>query len=78
MRIEYFGQLAERLCIKSGTTSSDFFPTVGSLREKLVETHGEDKFRDNTLCAVNHEFVKDEFKLKETDEVAFFPPVTGG
>lgn len=28
--------------------------------------------------AVNHEYVGFDHKLKPTDEVAFFPPVTGG
>lgn len=33
---------------------------------------------DNTLCAVNMEYVNPEHKVKDGDEVAFFPPVTGG
>ena len=32
----------------------------------------------NTLCAVNMEYVDTESPLKDGDEVAFFPPVTGG
>ena len=30
------------------------------------------------LVAVNHEYVDKSFKLKDGDEIAFFPPVTGG
>ena len=30
------------------------------------------------LVAVNHEYVDKNFKLKDGDEIAFFPPVTGG
>ena len=30
------------------------------------------------LVAVNHEYVDKKFKLKDGDEIAFFPPVTGG
>ncbi len=33
---------------------------------------------DNTLCAVNMEYVDKESPVSEGDEVAFFPPVTGG
>ncbi len=33
---------------------------------------------NNTLAAVNHEYVDFEHPLKSGDEVAFFPPVTGG
>jgi molybdopterin synthase subunit MoaD len=30
------------------------------------------------LCAVNHEMVTADTIVTEEDEVAFFPPVTGG
>ncbi len=33
---------------------------------------------DNTLCAVNMEYVDKNHPVAEGDEVAFFPPVTGG
>ena len=33
---------------------------------------------DNTLCAVNMEYVDLSHAVKDGDEVAFFPPVTGG
>jgi len=33
---------------------------------------------DNTLCAINMEYVKAETAVNDGDEVAFFPPVTGG
>lgn len=32
----------------------------------------------NTLCAINMEYVELNSCLKDGDEVAFFPPVTGG
>ena len=32
----------------------------------------------NTLCAVNMEYVDTDTPVKDGDEVAFFPPVTGG
>ncbi len=33
---------------------------------------------DNILMAINMEYVKSDAIVKEGDEVAFFPPVTGG
>lgn len=33
---------------------------------------------DNTLCAINMEYVKPDTRVHDGDEVAFFPPVTGG
>lgn len=32
----------------------------------------------NVLAAVNKEYVKGDARVKDGDEVAFFPPVTGG
>lgn len=32
----------------------------------------------NTLCAINMEYVKTGALVQDGDEVAFFPPVTGG
>ena len=34
--------------------------------------------RTNTLCAVNHEHTDMNHSVNDGDEVAFFPPVTGG
>jgi molybdopterin converting factor small subunit len=32
----------------------------------------------NTLCAINMEYAKLDDLVNDQDEVAFFPPVTGG
>jgi molybdopterin synthase sulfur carrier subunit len=32
----------------------------------------------NTLCAINMEYVDAQQSVQDGDEVAFFPPVTGG
>jgi molybdopterin synthase sulfur carrier subunit len=36
------------------------------------------KVPKDILIAVNHEYVDKDFKLNDGDEVAYFPPVTGG
>ena len=36
------------------------------------------KMPDNTLCAINMEYVDTHSPVSDGDEVAFFPPVTGG
>ena len=40
-------------------------------------TEGKD-MPANTLCAINMEYVKPDSPVSDGDEVAFFPPVTGG
>jgi len=39
---------------------------------------GSKKMPDNTLCARNMEYVQTDEPVTDGDEVAFFPPVTGG
>lgn len=56
--------------------------SVADLLEQLIETHGESWRREltapNVLYAVNREVVVGAAMIKVGDEVAFFPPVTGG
>ncbi|MGD8592332.1 MAG: MoaD/ThiS family protein, partial [Gammaproteobacteria bacterium] len=40
-------------------------------------THGA-QMPPNTLIAVNMEYVTQDHLIKDGDEVAFFPPVSGG
>ena len=51
---------------------------IEALRQKggiwATELQNNKSFR----VAVNHEMVTDDVQLSESDEVAFFPPVTGG
>ena len=42
--------------------------------EELIFRH----FPKNILCAVNQEMAAADTIVNEDDEVAFFPPVTGG
>ncbi len=55
--------------------------TVADLKQQLAEKGSKwhTVFSSNTLIiAVNQELVEDEHRLQDNDEVAFFPPVTGG
>ncbi|MGB0732658.1 MAG: molybdopterin converting factor subunit 1 [Pontibacterium sp.] len=55
--------------------------TIEVLVNHLIDTRGQDwaiLAASNTLVAVNHEMVSLAAKIQEGDEVAFFPPVTGG
>ncbi len=78
MNILYFASLKENLKISSEQINLTTTTTVKQLREILIKKHGEHYFPNNILCAVNQEIAIDSLIIKETDEIAFYPPVTGG
>jgi molybdopterin synthase sulfur carrier subunit len=56
--------------------------TVSSLRQQIIDVQGgswsDVLCADNVVIAVNQEVVDDQYVLSDGDELAFFPPVTGG
>lgn len=82
LKILFFASLADQLKCRSLTVPCPS-PGIsaGELRDKLLQQHGEtwNALRSDQLrCAVNQEVVKMDHPLKPGDEIAFFPPVTGG
>ena len=82
IRLLYFASLRERLGV--GAESLELPPgvaTVGELRSHLAQ-RGDVwlalKTTRNLRAAVNQTMVGFDAGLKDGDEVAFFPPVTGG
>jgi molybdopterin synthase sulfur carrier subunit len=78
--ILYFASLKESLGLASETVDlPETVKTVGDLRDWLVG-QGRDALATakNLRCAVNQDMAKLNSPVAEGDEVAFFPPVTGG
>ena len=80
IQVKYFASLKERLGrdadeVSAEEISSGKASTVEDVWNKVV--NGE-PMPVNTLCAINLEYVKPDATVKDGDEVAFFPPVTGG
>lgn len=78
MKILYFASLKEALDCASEEVAIDSGTTVADLRSQLIERHGSQYFPGNILCSVNQALADDNLVLNDTDEVAFYPPVTGG
>lgn len=83
MKILYFAWLRE----KAGIAEEDVTPpesvnTVGALVDWQKERGGgyAEAFADDALvrAAVNQEHVDRDHPVAQGDEVAFFPPITGG
>lgn len=73
---EQLGSAGEEIELPAGVT------TLGGLRDHLKARGGnyEKAFSEKTLVrmAINQEMAKPGATLGQGDEVAFFPPVTGG
>ena len=55
--------------------------SLAELREILMRDYPKLQTmlnQKNLLMSVNREYAKDSAQIKSGDEVAFFPPVTGG
>ena len=52
-------------------------PTVKNLREEFIKQY-PDFEQLNALVAVNNNYVASDFELKNDDEIALIPPVSGG
>ena len=72
--IKYFASLREQMGKAEQTLSADGVTTVADIVGKLSDTD----LPENTLVAVNQEYANNATQVKSGDEVAFFPPVTGG
>ncbi len=82
INILYFAALREALGLADETLSSSHFKTVNCLINKLAE-RGEMwttvlQHNNNLQIAVNQTISDRNTELKSGDEIAFFPPVTGG
>jgi sulfur-carrier protein len=74
--VKYFASLRELMGEASSVIDIEESVSVNELWQMIVENKNI-QF-DNVMMAVNMEYVKSEHQLKANDEVAFFPPVTGG
>lgn len=81
IKILFFAQLREQLSCESLSIESGALHTVADLRQYLVGEHPHwEQFLGNQklLVAVNQIISKPDQVITNGDEVAFFPPVTGG
>lgn len=73
--VKFFAGLRDSLSLTDLTLPADGLSTVGDVWRTATE--GKDA-PENLLCAVNHQHGSLDSAVNDGDEVAFFPPVTGG
>lgn len=80
LNVLFFASVREQLGIESLTCA--LAQNIDLLVSVLISEHGPEWEKvlraPNIIVAVNHEVVSHEHVLHDGDEVAFFPPVTGG
>ncbi len=64
---EQFGKAEELLMLGEATPVAEVWKNISGTADS-----------NNILMAINMEYVKPDAIVKDGDEVAFFPPVTGG
>jgi molybdopterin synthase sulfur carrier subunit len=80
IKVLFFAALREQLNSEEISLPLDKIVTVEHVIESLITMHPDWKaaFNQSLLCAVNQEMVNKSHPIEAGDEVAFFPPVTGG
>lgn len=81
--LHYFARLREKLStereeIELPSHVSTIADLTGWLGERGPAWKEELNLSGRMRCAVNQEIAKPETQVQDGDEVAFFPPVTGG
>ena len=82
IKVVFFAALREQLnCSELSLDAGENTNSIAKVKQQLVQQHPQwqDVFNnDALLSAINHEMVDNSHPVKSGDEVAFFPPVTGG
>ena len=82
IRVLFFARIRDQLGVPEVAMAlEEGVATVAGLTEQLINAHpdfAEVLARPNVLIAVNQEFAGPDSPVGDGDEIAYFPPVTGG
>jgi molybdopterin synthase sulfur carrier subunit len=81
INVVFFAALREQLNCAQISIPADAINTVEDVKQALCnkdENWQQALNKGGLLTAVNHTMVSRDHSVKSGDEVAFFPPVTGG
>jgi molybdopterin converting factor subunit 1 len=79
LHILFFASLADITGMRQTSADAAGFTNVNSVFNKLAKDFPAlETYRASVLLAVNSEFAGPESPVHDGDEIAFFPPVSGG
>ena len=73
--VKYFASISDAIGKTSEQIERQDKITAGDI---WTDVSKNIKYTGKVMVAVNHEYVDMSYLLSENDEIAFFPPVTGG
>ena len=79
IRVLFFASISDIVGMRETSVDSADFKTVQSIFDKFARQKPTlEPYRSSILCALNSEFARPGSPVRGGDEVAFFPPVSGG
>jgi molybdopterin converting factor subunit 1 len=79
IRVLFFASLADISGAREITVDASGFTDIQSVFNKLAKDFPSlESYRASVLAAVNSEFARPGSPVHDGDEIAFFPPVSGG
>lgn len=81
IKVLFFARLREQLRCAELSLDCTGITDVSGVRQALYSIHPEWKevlASEQILTAVNQVLIKNNCSINDGDEIAFFPPVTGG
>ena len=81
MIIKYFAWIKDITNKEYDTINNDFPKDINDLKKYLTKIYPDLQkhlSKDNLRFAINMEYVSENHNLNQNDEIAIFPPVSGG
>ncbi len=75
IKVKCFASMREYLDLSEQDIAGEGINSVADVWQQIA---GDKPMPENTLCAVNQSQADAAYAVTDGDEVAFFPPVTGG
>ena len=73
--VRFFASLREQIGVGERRIDAT---RVGNVTDVWSAVAGGQPLAETVLVAINQEYAKSDARVRDGDEVAFFPPVTGG
>ncbi len=79
VKILFFGAARDAVGVEEINLDIPFPASVSNVKKAVFSRHEKlSAFAKSLMIAVNEEYATDETTIKNRDEVAFLPPVSGG